>query len=579
MAVVNETGANMTNEAGRELTIAARLGAEARAQYAALGALRWHMFINGLRSSQGVFELGARTIGFLVYGSLGLGLGFGLGVTAYAIAHHRSWQFLPILFWIACILWQAVPIMLASFHEQFDMSTLLRFPVRFGPFYLLYLIFGLADISTLLGVLCCAGILTGITAARPDLIGWAVLGLAGFAAFNILLVRAIFAWIDRWLAQRKTREILGAIFLVLALSAQLLNPALYQKKHVGPVDRAQRAENLRRMRAEYGPWLRTANHVQVWLPPGLAAASLGQAGEQRPAPALGSLGMLGIYVLAAGGVLAVRLRAEYRGESLGQAPSRKKAERRAGAWLLDGSGPIAAVMEKEVRTLMRSLSLLYALGTPLLFVFFFGVMFRNATPRGGHPFVLALPLSVSYALLGFTQLIYNNLGAEGAGIQILFLSPTPIRTVLIAKNFFHSLMFGVDAVLAGILVSLRLGYPDPEVLAATLGWLLFALPAQLAVGNVFSLLMPHRVNPGRISRQRGSQANALLSLLVQVVVLGVGIGVFGLCSLFGRLWLAVPVFLVLGGASVYAWMRVLRNADGMANRRRDSLVATLMKES
>jgi membrane protein implicated in regulation of membrane protease activity len=89
--------------------------------------------------------------------------------------------------------------------------------------------------------------------------------------------------------------------------------------------------------------------------------------------------------------------------------------------------------------------------------------------------------------------------------------------------------------------------------------------------------MPYRVNPGRMTRQGGSQANALSSLLVQLFVLGVGAAVFGLCLLFDSLWAAVPVFLVLAGGAVFAWMRVLRIADGMANQRKDALMATLMK--
>ena len=114
-------------------------------------------------------------------------------------------------------------------QEQFDLGILLRFPVSFSTYYLLYVVFGLADISTILGGLCCLGIWVGVTVARPDLFAWAALGLIGFAAFNVLLVRAIFAWIDRWLTQRKTREIVGALFMVLLLSLQLLNPALHQK--------------------------------------------------------------------------------------------------------------------------------------------------------------------------------------------------------------------------------------------------------------------------------------------------------------------------------------------------------------
>ena len=58
--------------------------------------------------------------------------------------------------------------------------------------------------------------------------------------------------------------------------------------------------------------------------------------------------------------------------------------------------------------------------------------------------------------------------------------------------------------------------------------------------------MPYRVNPGRISRQRGSQANALTSVLAQFGMLGVGAAVFALGWLLEIPWLAVPVFLLLG---------------------------------
>jgi ABC-2 type transport system permease protein len=184
---------------------------------------------------------------------------------------------------------------------------------------------------------------------------------------------------------------------------------------------------------------------------------------------------------------------------------------------------------------------------------------------------------MAYSMLGFTQLFANNLGTEGAGIQLLFLSPTPFRTVLLAKNLFHAMLFGLDALVAGILVSLRLGLPDSAVLVGTIGWLLFALPANLAIGNIFSITMPFKVNPGRLTRQRGSQANALLSLLTQLAVMAVGALVFGLCWYLDRLWLAAPVFLVLAGASVFAWLRVLGNAEGMANRRKDALILTLVK--
>jgi len=580
-------------------------GAEARAQYAALARLRWQMFSHGLHSRKGALELGARAVSFVFYGIGGLALGVGAGLAAFALTVGNQWRFLPILFWVVFFVWQGVPIMLASFQEQFDLGILLRFPVRFGSYFLLYVVFGLLDVSTILGGLCCAGILVGITVVRPELFAWTALGLIVFAAFNILLVRSIFAWIDRWLAQRKTREILGAVFMVLILSLQLLNPALHRQRHDGnsaPLGRnatkaqaQQKIQEYQRTKAEfkarYGPWLGIANEVQQWLPPGLAAKALQQRVEQQREPASGpqsgslqSLGMLGLYVLGAGGVLASRLRAEYRGESLGAAPSRKKVAasrsktaRREGGGLLDGSGPIAAVMEKELRTLLRTLPLLYAIGAPLLLVLVFsGVFIRNG-PQA-HIFPLALPLCIVYAQLGFTRLFYNNLGAEGMGIQLYFLSPTPMRTVLLAKNLFHSVLFGLTILVAGALAILRLGVPEGVVVAATVAWLLFSLPANLAAGNIFSLTMPYRVNPGRITRQGGSQANALGALLAQLVAMGVGAAVFGLCWYSDKMWLAVPIFLMLAVGAIMVWSRGLSNADAMANKRRDSLIAVLMKE-
>ncbi len=180
--------------------------------------------------------------------------------------------------------------MLASFQTQFDLDVLLRFPVSFDSFYLLHLIFGLVDVSTILGGFCCLGIWTGITVARPGLSAWTALALAVFAAFNILLVRAIFAWIERWLAQRKTREILTAVFLVSMLSMNFLNPA-FRGKPGGPWFTAKSKDAVVR-------YIHVANEVQGWLPPGLAANGVKSGAEARAGGAVGSLGLLGIYALA-----------------------------------------------------------------------------------------------------------------------------------------------------------------------------------------------------------------------------------------------------------------------------------------
>ena len=554
---------------GEQLPVSASaLSPLAREQYAALARARWVIFRSGFRTTRGAMETSAQTATSVLFGVMGLSVASGLGFAAGFIASGGKWEFMPIVFWAMFVIWQVVPIATASFQQQYDFRDLLRFPVAYSTFFVLNLVFGLIDSSTIIGGFCALGVWIGITIVRLHLSAWAAVVLLVFSAFNIFLVRAIFAWIDRWLAQRRTREIVMAVFFALTIGVQVFNPAYRQS--------FSHDSHKVRLDKDTVRWIRTAAGVQRWLPPGLASGALAETSARNPAQAVIALGLLGGFVFVTGGALAARLRAEYRGESLGEAPARKKVERRKGQWLLDGSGPIAALMEKDFRTMTRAVPLLYALGAPLLMVFLFSGMFRRQAAGPGHA-PLAMLLSLAYAIVGFTQLFYNNLGTEGPGIQMLFLSPTPFRTVMLAKNLLHSALFAIVASLVCVVATLRMGAPEGVVWLITLSWLLFALPVHLTAGNIFSLMMPYRINLGRIGRQRGSQMSALLSVLIQLVVAGLGAGVFALTSWWGKTWVSAPIFLVLAAGAIFAWTRVLANADRIALNHRDELIATLVK--
>ena len=232
---------------------------------------------------------------------------------------------------------------------------------------------------------------------------------------------------------------------------------------------------------------------------------------------------------------------------------------------------------KELRTILRSMPQMYSVGVPMLMVFVIASLFRNGASFTQHSFHLALPVCIAYGLLGFTQLMYNNLGGEGKGIQMLFLFPVPIRTVLLGKNLFHATLYVLVALGAGTLAVLRMGRPSAVIVATTIGWLAFALPANLAAGNLLSLTMAYRVNLGRIGRQSGSQANALLSMVIQTMMLGVGAAVISLCGIFDEPWWAPPALFLLACASVVGWVLVLRHADRIAFQRRDALLAKLAR--
>ena len=538
-----------------------------RDQYRAVAQMRWRMLVNSLRTGRGSFEFGARILTQVFFGTVGLMIGMGLGFAAWQIASHDSLRFLAVLFWPVLIFWQFVPITVASFQENADLSIFLRFPLTFRSYALFYILFGLFDIGSLVGGIALLGIWIGASIARPGLFLWITLTVALFAAFNILLTRMIFAWIDRWLAQRKTREVLGVVFLFLILAVQLVNPALYQMN--GHHHELNRATVMKR--------LYTAERVQRVLPPGLAASALDRAHQDRPLAAASDLFFLVCYAAAAGAILGIRLHAEYRGESLGEAPApvAKAARARSERARFEGSGPVAAVIEKEIRYLMRSGVMLYGFLAPLVIVFLFSG--SHGTRGPGFAGEYALPIGVAYSFLGLTRFLYNNLGGEGAGIQLYFLSPTPFRKVMFAKNIVHTMIFLVELILVCAIVGFRVGIPGPQILAVTFCWLLFAVPTQLAIGNILSITMAYRMNMTRMSREQGAAGNALLSLLVEVLVFGVGAAVYLPLEFSGHADLAAPVLLLLAAGSILFWLRVLANSGAMAEARKESLITNLYR--
>jgi hypothetical protein len=94
---------------------------------------------------------------------------------------------------------------------------------------------------------------------------------------------------------------------------------------------------------------------------------------------------------------------------------------------------------------------------------------------------------------------------------------------------------------------------------------------------VLSITMAYRMTLTRMSREQGSAGNGLLSLLIQLVVFGVGAAVFLPLARLGHGELAVPIFLVLAAGGVIAWLRVLSSADRMVANRREALLQSLAR--
>ncbi len=395
--------------------------------------------------------------------------------------------------------------------------------------------------------------------------------LLAFAAFNLLLMQMVFAWVERWLAQRRTREIMGILFVLLMLSFQLIGPLM---RHFEG-----------RSRPGMQRYIDLLAPVQGMLPPGLAADAIAQAVYPRFMTAFSSLSLLCAFVLVVGYCLHLRLRAQYRGENWSEVAAVSAVPRDSSlrlGWNLPGfATPVAAVFEKEIRYLLRSGPMLLTLIMPLfvLVVFRFGAMnsARHSGAFFGRAPDMAFPSAAGYTLLMLTNLAYNNFGGDAGGIQFFYASPVSFRDIVLAKNLTHASILAVEIVVAWIAVSFLYGRPALDVTIASLAALLFAAPINFSAGNLLSLFSPKKLDYSSFGRQRASQTTVLISLGVQIFVVGVGVAAFWIARYYGNFWIATLILLVLAGISLSAYALILNRMDGLALRRRETLVAELCR--
>jgi ABC-2 type transport system permease protein len=190
---------------------------------------------------------------------------------------------------------------------------------------------------------------------------------------------------------------------------------------------------------------------------------------------------------------------------------------------------------------------------------------------------MAFPAAAAYTLLMLTNLAYNSFGGDAGGIQFFYASPVRFRDIVLAKNLTHAGILAIETVVAWIGVSVLYGPPALDVTIASLAGLLFAAPINFSAGNVLSIYAPKKVDYSSFGRQRASQTTVLISLGVQLFVIGVGVAAFWIARHYGNLWIATLILLVLAGISLSAYAMILNRMDVLALQRREPLVAELCR--
>lgn len=546
-----------------------------------VAGLRWMLFKNSLRNVKGRLEAVSSAILWLLMTGLVIGGGVFFGVATYFLVAHGRWTWLAGLTWIIFLFWQIYPIFAASVGAQFDFSNLLRFPLRFGSFFTLSLIYGLFDPGAVASMVWLFCMWIGLGIARPAAMVWALLVLIAFATMNLFFSRMLFVWIERWLARRRTREILGFIFILIILGFQFIGPAVehFQHNHSG-------------LQTSWAPALLSVSSV---LPPGLAGRSLelGLASSLAPA-ALLLLGLL-VYATVFLWLFRVRLAAQYRGENLSETtvvPRASPASPAAASRAVKSAslreipgvpGPVAAVFQKELRYALRSGPMLLNIIVPLIVVIIFGLAVRQ--PQKGNDFFahasrtgFIFPIAIAYTLLIQMNWVFNCFAFEGAGIQFFLLAPVRFRDVMVGKNLFLSLVSLVQALLVWAAVSWIFSPPPVITVLATFAALLYGSLANFAIGNVLSVCFPRRLEFGAFRQKKQAGVTMAVAFAAQAVLIGLGAVVFAVTYFLHHSALAIPIFLGLSVIAAIGYRFSLGRVDRLAMTHRETLTAELCRQ-
>jgi ABC-2 type transport system permease protein len=187
------------------------------------------------------------------------------------------------------------------------------------------------------------------------------------------------------------------------------------------------------------------------------------------------------------------------------------------------------------------------------------------------------PIGAAYCLLVMTNIVYNSFGGDGGGIQFFLFSPISFRYITAAKNLAQLTILAIDVSILWLGVGLVFHPPRFKVLALTVAWLLFATPLNFAIGNLLSVYSPKRIDYAVFGRQRASETTILISLGVQMVLLGIGALSLFISRHYHTLWAGVVALAILAIPAIGAYYVFLGQVDRIALARRDVLTSELSR--
>jgi len=531
--------------------------------------LRFRIFRNSMRGKSAMGDLLVNILSYFVLTIIVIGPAIGSGIGSFYIIYTHRYPMIAIVFWAIFLIWQFVGINTTTAGPSFDLATLTRFPIRYRDYLLIRLSFGFFDPSTLAGFGCLTGMCIGVGIANKSLLPWTILTAFLFGVCNIFFSRMIYTWLERWLAQRRTRELVTGFIIAASLGFQLVVQLI--EKGSGPEHHHG-----------FSPLVLKAadTFVQInwFLPPGLATISIEKYHSGLIGISLAAFAALLLYTVSFFLCLHARLHAEYMGENLSEAPTQSRSKsakitkvsvrlvtsqtQQAEGFL---SASLKACVIKEFRYLLRSGPKLYALVVPVFMVIVFS--FRNSTlsqselgySPGGH---FLFGYGCLYLQLILVNMLYNAFGSDASGIQAYLLAPIGMRKVVLSKNIVTATVLAIELILIYLAVVFSSSAPMPDLAASVIIWSIFAFLVNLAIGNVRSITSPKRIDPAQVRRQNVSALSAFISLGVTLATSALGAGILaGSYLISGNFWPAALGMLFLSVLGGVAYALVFKQLD------------------
>jgi ABC-2 type transport system permease protein len=417
--------------------------------------------------------------------------------------------------------------------ETIDLQRLMHLPVQLGQIFLINYAASHFTMSLLVVVPAMVGLAIGLAFSRS----FSMILLVPLALSMVFMITAWTYCLRGWLATlmsnpRRRRAIIMGLTTAFILLAQAPNIYFNVIRRADRREGETRAERRKRQEWTQGE-IDRAIKIQAAIPPLWLSVGAKNLAEGRAWPALlGTVGCLALGGLGLRRAYRGTLRF-YHGETGGKASARTPA-------LATTRAPVAGVTRRE-SVLARSLprvpeqaaavalatfqSMLRApevkmqwatsfvvtvlVGAPLMFR-------RGATvPAEFGPFVATGVVVFSmFLMVGF---IVNQFGFDRDGFRAYVLSPVERWLILLGKNLaaLPAAVVSATLLLAILTIWLRL---SPLVFLATIGQLVIALCLWGIGGNLLSILVPYRIQPGSMKPTKMPALAMVMLVLSQMAM-------------------------------------------------------------